>query len=130
MWITTDLSTAIGQIRYMLGDDVEGTGVLPNGSNFTDAQITYELGTVGNSTVAAAAKLCSNLARRWSTTPQSFSADGLSINRGDMVAKWLGLQEEFSASIQGGSFGSVALDRQDAWSESLDTAGEDLTRED
>lgn len=128
MAITTDLSTAIGQVRYLIGDDVDGTGVLPSGLNFTDAQVSYELTATGNVIAAAAARLCGNLARRWTLPPQSFSADGLSVNRGDMVAKWTQLQATLEAQAQGGNFGTVTLDRQDAYSTFLETSGSDLDR--
>lgn len=130
MAITVSLSTDIGQVRYAIGDDVEGTGVLPNGGNFSDAQINYELGQVGSNIPAAAARLCGNLARRWSGLPQSFSADGLSVNRGDVVKKWQDMQAEFQAQMSGSSFGSVSLDRRDGWTANLETGGSDLLRVD
>jgi hypothetical protein len=128
MAITTDITTAIGQTRYAIGDDVEGTGVLPTGANFTDQQVQYELDAVSSSIQAAAARLCWNLARRYATLPQSFSADGLSINRGDAVARWNALAEQFTAEIMGGNFGTVTLDRRDAYSALWEQGGDSLLR--
>lgn len=128
MSITTDLNTDVGMARYAIGDDNEGTGVLPSGGNFSDAQINYELAAVSSSVPAASARLCWNLARRYATLPQSFSADGLSINRGDAVARWNALAEQFTAEIMGGNFGTVTLDRRDAYSALLEQGGDSLLR--
>ncbi len=129
MSITTDLSTAVGQIRFAIGDDVEGSGDLPNGDNFSDPQIAYSLNEVGGVILAAAAKLCGNLAQRWATLPQSFSADGLSVSRGDMVAKFTAMRDDFNAQAQGGNFGTVVLDRRDAFSVAWEQGGDSLLRE-
>lgn len=130
MAITLSLTTSIGQVRFAIGDDIEGTGVLPNGANFTDTQINYELNQVGGNVTGAAARLCGNLARRWSGLPQSFSADGLSVNRGDVVKKWQDMQAEFQTQLMGASFGAVSLDRRDGYSVNLETGGSDLLRVD
>lgn len=129
MSITTDLATSIGQIRLLIGDDTENVGVLPNSANFTDAQITYFMSRVGGSVVATAGALCSNLAKRWATLPQSFSADGLSINRGDMVAKWQQMADGFATEAAGGGFSTVVLDRRDGYSAYAEQGGSDLLRE-
>jgi hypothetical protein len=127
---TSNLSTSIGQVRYRIGDDTQDAGVLPNGANFSDEQIQFELDAVGQSVPGACARLCANLARRWSTLPQSFTADGLSINRGDMVAKWNGMKADFENEAGGGAtFGTITLDRQDAYSVYWGQSGNELTRD-
>jgi hypothetical protein len=128
MAITTDLSTTIGQVRLLIGDDTEDVGVMPTGANYTDAQIAYLAAQVGGGIVATAAALCSNLARRWMTLPQSFSKDGLSINRGDMAAKYMQMAEGFYNEAMGGNFGTVTLDRRDGYSAYWQQGGSDLLR--
>lgn len=130
MAVTTSLSTATGEVRFLIGDDVIGTGVLPSGSNFTDAQIEYALTASGQNVKGAAARLCTNLARRWATTPQTFTADGLSINRGDVVKRWTDLARELNDDAAGANFGTVTLDRIDAFSVDADQSGNEFERGD
>lgn len=129
MAVTTSLATAVGEVRFLIGDDIIGTGVLPNGDNFSDAQIEHALTASGQVTKAAAARLAANLARRWAILPQTFTADGLTINRGDMAKKWSDLARELADDAAGGNFGSVELDRQDSYSMVADASGHELERD-
>lgn len=61
---TYDLTTTVGQVRVEIGDTVSGTGVKPDGANFSDAEITYFL-TQESSVGRAAARACEVLARMY-----------------------------------------------------------------
>lgn len=64
MSITTSLTTEIGQVRLELGDDNAAAGVLPDGSNLSDEQVTLYLAREG-SVMRAVAGICEMLATRW-----------------------------------------------------------------
>lgn len=64
MAIETSLTTEIGQVRLELGDDNTAQGVLPNGDNLSDDQITLYLEREG-SVMRAVAGICEMLATRW-----------------------------------------------------------------
>lgn len=65
--ITLDLETDIGEIRLLIGDDQRAPdGILPDGANFTDEQITKIRTTEGAHNQRAAAALLELAARRWS----------------------------------------------------------------
>ncbi len=71
MTITTDLSTDLGQLRMELGDDTEGSGILPTGANFSDAQLQLWLDREAGedattSLMRAVAAVCEALAVRYS----------------------------------------------------------------
>jgi len=66
MTIETSLTTEIGQVRLELGDDSEVQGVLPNGDNLSDDQITLYLEREG-SVMRAVAGICEMLATRWAS---------------------------------------------------------------
>ncbi len=59
------LTDAIGQVRLELGDNVYAAGVLPDGSNFSDQEITYYLGANDNDVTRTVGALASVLARRY-----------------------------------------------------------------
>lgn len=63
--LTTDLTTSVGQLRLALGDTVYGSGVRPDGSNLSDAELTYFLAQEGNDVVLATALACETLATMW-----------------------------------------------------------------
>ena len=66
---STDATTAaIARVRLEIGDTVSGAGVLPDGSNLSDEEITVYLVQTGNDvalTVSALAGLLSSAGRRW-----------------------------------------------------------------
>jgi hypothetical protein len=57
----------ISKVRLEIGDtdETSGAGVKPDGSNFTDAEITYWLDENGDDVSLAAADACAALARHW-----------------------------------------------------------------
>ncbi len=132
MTFTNDLSNAIGQVRYHLGDDVSGSGVKPDGTNFTDEQIEYALSANGQSVKAAAAELCGGLATRWAVVPDKVSTDSgaMVIDRTQRVNHWLALQKQLQqqATSGGSNFVMADLDRRDAYSAKAESGGGDLLR--
>jgi hypothetical protein len=128
MTFTNTLSTDTGKVRLYIGDDVSGTGVLPDGSNFSDEQIAIFLSDNGSNINSAVAALADNLAYRWAIVPESISKDGLSVSRGDMIAKYQALAKKFTGLARGG-MRSVALDRQDAYSVAANRSGDELDRD-
>ena len=66
MAFSYDLTTAVGQVRLALGDTTSGTGVRPDGSNFSDAEIAYFVAQE-SSIELAVARACDALATQWAT---------------------------------------------------------------
>ncbi len=132
MTFTNDLSNAIGQVRYHLGDDVSGAGVKPDGDNFTDEQIAYTLNGNGQNVKASAAELCGLLATRWAVVPDKVSTDSgaMVIDRTQRVNHWLALQKQLQQQASGGgsNFVMATLDRRDAFSAKSESGGGDLLR--
>lgn len=63
---TYDLTTAVGQVRILLGDTTAGSGPKPDGANFTDTEIEHFLTLAGADVTLAVAQACSVLATMWS----------------------------------------------------------------
>ncbi|HJW83684.1 MAG TPA: hypothetical protein VJ754_05205, partial [Anaerolineae bacterium] len=125
------LTTDIGKVRFEIGDDVEGSGVLPDGSNFSDAQVQHALDVSGG-VYAAVAHLCRSLAARWTIVPDKVITDSgaLSIDRTQQVKHWRDMASEYTRKAAGGGgLVSLALDRRDAWSVSDEVGGDELLRE-
>ncbi|PJF23612.1 MAG: hypothetical protein CUN56_00165 [Phototrophicales bacterium] len=82
MPIETSLATDIGKVRLFIGDTTDGKGVKPDGSNFTDAEITAFLNMEDNSVHKATAAAFEALSAMWAalagshkTGPQSDTND-------------------------------------------------------
>lgn len=61
-----DLATDLDRIRFAIDDTVDGTGIKPNGDNFTDEELEGLLadeGTVGRTVAAVFEKLAGSYAR-------------------------------------------------------------------
>jgi len=73
MAFTYDLSSAdtttllISRLRLEIGDTVEGAGVRPDDSNFTDVELQSLLTRASNDVERAAAYACGILATTWAT---------------------------------------------------------------
>lgn len=108
---TYDLDTEIGKIRFYLGDNTEGQGVLPGGINLSDEEILLAFQIQNNDTGSTLVKLARIIASKWATAPRSFYADGLRMNRGDPVDKWLKLADEyakeFNVTSKSGGYGTI-----------------------
>lgn len=77
MAFTYDLSTDIGKVRFEISDTVEavgasaGVGAKPDGTNFSDEEISSLLETEGESWGRAAAHACEILATAWAAVPDT-----------------------------------------------------------
>jgi hypothetical protein len=115
MAITTDLNQPIGELRLLIGDNIENKGVKPGGANFTDAELDYFYSRGGQDLNAAAGLACETLSWIWQTHPD-FSADGLTVKTGQISAGWWRAALRFRAR-RGASLHSVQ--RQDAYSQGI-----------
>lgn len=57
----------ISRLRLEIGDKVQGEGVFPDGSNFSDSELTLLLSEQGRDIERSAASACKILANTWST---------------------------------------------------------------
>lgn len=122
---TTDLDDDIGQLRLELGDDVSGSGVKPDGSNFTDAQLQAFLDREG-SVMRALAAACENLARRWSLVA-NITVGPRSEQLGQIAGQWSKrgeeLRDQYGGAAISGAF-AVMPARVDGYSDAADSATE------
>lgn len=65
MAITKELDTPVGQVRFQLGDRIEGSGVLPNGANLADEDIEFLLTQQGSDVMRAVAAAAEIIRRSW-----------------------------------------------------------------
>jgi len=77
-----DLSADRDKLRRAIGDVTEDSGVLPTGSNFTDAELDSFISEEGT-WQRAVAYACEALANAWATSV-TFKADG--VTRGGTAA--------------------------------------------
>lgn len=67
MSFTYDLATDIGKVRLYLGDITSGAGPRPDGTNFSDEEITLLLEQEGDSVMRTVAACCEILANAWAS---------------------------------------------------------------
>jgi hypothetical protein len=107
MAITYDITqtggtiASISQVRLELGDTVDGSGVKPDGTNFTDVEITYFYATEGNSVRGAAARAAEALARAWARMADT-KAGPLQKNYSQVSKQWSSFAAELRDQIGGG----------------------------
>jgi hypothetical protein len=108
---TYDLGTYTGKLRFYLGDNTESQGVLPGGANLTDEEIALAYEIQSSDIGSTLVRLAKIIASKWATAPRSFYADGLRMNRGDPVDKWLKLAneyaKEFNVTSKAGGYGTI-----------------------
>lgn len=105
----TGADLSVSKVRLHLGDQVEGSGVLPNGSNLEDAEITVLLDAEGSDIMRAVAAGCELLARHWSSVAdlsvgprsESFSqvAAGYAARGADLRREYGGAATTFSTEF-------------------------------
>lgn len=111
----------ISRVRFELGDTVYGSGVLPDGSNLTDAEIQTVLEANGNDVAKTVAALAATLARRWAN--QADVAVGPRKESLSQVSeRWQTLARESQALPPAGF--SVGLSRVDGYSEAAASSDE------
>ncbi len=122
---TTDVSTAIGQVRMELGDDVQGQGVKPDGRNLSDAEIQTLIDREG-SVLRAVASACELLARQWARVA-NVAVGSRREDLSDVAKQWTAqaktLREQYGGAEGSVTAFSVGVKRNDGWSQAAD-AGE------
>ena len=107
------LTDAIGQVRLELGDNVYQQGVLPDGTNFSDQEITYYLNQNEQSVMRTVGALASVLARRYAMVADiSVGPRSESLSQ---VAKALERQAALLAGGDEGTAFSMAPTRVDGF---------------
>lgn len=116
---TTDLATDIGLMRMELGDDVQGTGVKPDGRNLSDGECQVLLTREG-SVMPAVAAACELLARLWARVANI----SVGSRREDLAAisdQWAKqaakLREQYGAAAGSVTAFSVGVKRQDGYAD-------------
>jgi len=103
---TYDLDTTIGKVRSKIGDTNFATdsGVRPDGTNFTDDEITVELNANNGEVARSAASLCDTLAIQWAGAGETVNLGGYqistiakSLNYQKMASRLRGLKVTFRA---------------------------------
>ncbi|MCI0363682.1 MAG: hypothetical protein L0219_07345 [Phycisphaerales bacterium] len=127
MTFTYDLSTAIGKVRFQIGDDVEAAGdpvsggIRPDGRNLSDEEIDLLLDAEGDDVMRATAAGCELLARLWSRVPTiqvGFRKEDAGKLAGEFAARAQELRNQHGYGSQGGMF-SVGVIRVDGYSDDV-----------
>lgn len=84
---TTSLSTDIGKLRMLLGDQILGAGVRPSRVNFSDDELQFFLDEEGAHLYRAQAAACEALATIWAPVA-NLSLGGRSEQRGTIAEQW------------------------------------------
>ncbi len=94
MTFTYDLSSvdatllAISKVRLEIGDIVSGAGVRPDGTNFTDEELSVWLDDEDSNVKLTAARACEALARAWNLVAKSETVGPRKIEYGDISANF------------------------------------------
>ena len=110
---------AIARVRLEIGDTVSGAGVLPDGSNLSDEEITVYLVQTSNDVALTVSSLAGLLSRRWATL-----ADVTVGPRSEKLSQVAQAWERQAATLAGGdAYGSFAMipTRVDGYSENATT---------
>ena len=124
MAFTYDITTTSGRIRRLIGDTVEDNGALPDGANFTDAEIAFFYENEGNHVQRGAAAGLEALAAAWAAHEGSYrmgpedeesSSSAAFAARAEMLRKVYGYNkaDDSAAAANAGGF-SVGMRRTDA----------------
>lgn len=137
MAFTYVLTTSVGKLRLEIGDTTSGSGVKPDGSNFSDAELEYFLdqeGTVGRAT----ARACEALATAWSTVA-NLTVGPRKEELGEVAKRFAERAKALRVQFGGASVGAsaVGMIRQDGYqsitdpeaSDEIDESGGDVRAE-
>ena len=110
----------ISRVRLALGDTVESSGVLPDGSNLSDAEISVVLAEYEDDIDQTVGALCGVLARHWSTAAD-IAVGPRRENLSQVSKAWQeqanGLNPDYGAFV-------AAPVRSDGYSENADSTSE------
>jgi hypothetical protein len=108
MSFTYNLATTVGQLRLEIGDHTSGTGVRPDGSNFSDEELEAILTQEGDVLGRGIARACEILANAWATF-----ADLTVGPRSEKLSQVAARFEKRAAALRmqygGGSTGATAV---------------------
>lgn len=128
MTITYDLSSSdedslnISKVRLEIGDKVSGSGPLPQGENFTDAEIALFLDEENDSIKLAAARCCDVLAREWAIIVNTTSGP-LRQEFGTVANNWKEQAKELRDQAGGSTPGfGVSSGRSDGYADEAASA--------
>lgn len=115
---TYDISAEIGQVRLHLGDNKWNAGVMPDSSNFSDAELQVFLDRHGEVSgtarvMRAVADLCELLAVRWSAMTDvkvGSRSDAMSKVSGQYAKRAEELREKYGESGAVVSVGHIRVD--------------------
>ena len=111
-------SAAIARVRLEIGDTVEDAGVLPDGGNLSDEEITVYLDTYGSDVALTVNALAGVLARRWATVAD-VSVGPRSESLSQVSKAWASIADKLAGSEAGTVF-AIAGKRADGYQEHAD----------
>ena len=113
---SSDATTAaIALVRLEIGDVIESAGVLPDGSNFSDEEITVYLTAYSSDVPQTVNALAGVLARRWATVAD-VTVGPRSESLSQVSKAWAAIADKLGGSEAGLVF-SMAPTRADGYSE-------------
>jgi hypothetical protein len=110
----------ISKVRMHLGDTTENDGVLPDGGNLQDAEITLLLGEYNNDIMQTVGACCALLARRWANAAD-IAVGPRRENLSQVSKRWSDMANELNPSYA--SF-SIAAQRNDGYADYADDESE------
>lgn len=127
---TNDTESDIGLVRLELGDDIEGQGVRPDGSNLADVQIQAWLDREG-SVMRAAAAACEALSRQW-TVVANIQVGARREELSKVSEQWMSQAEKLRTQYGGGGSGafSTSMRRADGYAEEAESSGLEFSLDD
>lgn len=108
MSFTNDLTTDIGILRALLGDDTEDAGIKPDGTNISDEFLQVLLNREGDIDNAQAGG-CEALARWWASYAGSLTTGPISESF-QQATTWANLAKSLRAQYGGGGGRSFVID--------------------
>ena len=101
-------TAAIARVRLEIGDTVSGAGVLPDGSNLSDEEITVYLVQHSNDVALTVSALAGVLARRWATVAD-VTVGPRSEKLSQVAQAWERQAAASTGSAGGAALGSFAM---------------------
>lgn len=117
MSFTYDLAENVGKLRLALGDTTSGSGVKPDGANFSDEELEYILEQEGDSVDMATARACEMLATHWANQAD-LTVGPRSEKLGQIAARYAEQAKGLRGSVL--QAGYVTLGSTETWSSSIE----------
>lgn len=118
---STDATTAvISQIRLRIGDNVQGAGVYPTGTNFTDEELLFFYSSELSNVDRAVAAACETMARVWSRMSDIQTGD-VSKRSSNVAKEWRAeaarLRSIYGTTGGAGQAYSTGVQRKDGYAD-------------